>query len=373
MDLQSRFNNRYTLQKELSISGLAKVYQVQDEKSHHLYALKLFPSSSPGFNTELDVYSSLQSSSQFCSIHSSGQSDSGNFLIMTLLKESAEKFIKNSDNYLSTILNLAHQLILRLEILHNSSFVHRKICPSNLMIDSSKNNPNLILIDFSTSKRFRDPVSKLHHKYSEGREFSSCIRFSSVNVHRGIDYSRRDDIESWAYLSIFWLNQKLPWDLEANHDLPKKVLLIKSKIVPEKLCEGLPPDFIQIIKYIKTLRYDEKPDYEYLKMTLNQIKEKISHFDTKSVKTIKVKKSKKYNKKRSKSSYNDSSKFIVKVRKHSSDIKSIDEIRLVSTESTVSEYSSASNQAFKRNHERDSTVKGVMPEFKDRNIILKIN
>ena len=373
MELGSSFKNRYTLQKELSISALTKVYQVQDQKSHHSYALKLFPSSSPAFNTELEVYSSLQSSSQFCSIHNSGQSESGNFLIMTLLKEPARKFIKNSDNYFSAILNLSLQLILRLELLHSSSFVHRRICPSNIMIDSSKANPALFLISFSGSKRFRDPVSKIHHKYIEGREFSSTIRFSSVNVQRGIDYSRRHDIESWVYLIIFWLKQSLPWDLEAKHNLSEKVLSIKSKILPEKLCEGLPPDFIQIIKYVKTLRYEEKPNYEYLKMTLNQIEEKISNFGAKLVKTLKVKKSKKSNKKRSKSAYNDSSNFVLKARKSSSNIKLNDKICLVFTESTESENSLGSNQPIRRNHDRDGTIKGVMPEFKDRNIILKIN
>ena len=368
MEVGSLFNNCYTLRQVLSQNSFTKVFQVHDEKSRQLYALKLFPPSSSAFNSELDVYSSLQPSSQFCRIHSSGQSELGSYLIMTLLKEPVSKFIQNSNNFYSTVVDFSIQLISRLEFLHHSSFVHRKISPNNLMIDFSKRNPTLFLVDFSSSKRFREPVSKIHYKYYEGREFSSILHFCSVNSQRGIDYTRRDDLESWAYLTIFWLKNQLPWDFEAEHDLFEKVLSIKSTISPDKLCEGIQVDFLVIFKYIKSLRFEEQPNYEFIKMSLNQIKKIFSSFDTKLVKSLKVKKPKKNKKKRSGSAFisTSTSTLILQTREKSPNTKSRVKFQsdLIDSENLL-----ACNQVVRRNPQRDGTVKGVMPEFKDRNII----
>lgn len=369
MEVGSLFNDRYSLRQELSQNSFTKVFQVYDEKLRRLYALKLFLPSSSAFNTELDVYRSLQPSSEFCSINSCGQSELGSYLIMTLLKEPVSRFIQNSSNFYSTIVDFSYQLISRLEFLHRSSFVHRKLSPNNLMVDFDKSNPTLFLIDFSASKRFREPVSKIHHKYFEGREFSSILHFCSVNSQRGIDYTRRDDIESWAYLTIFWLKNKLPWDFEAERDLFDKVLSIKSIISPDKLCEDLPADFLNIFKYIKTLRYEEQPNYEFIKMSLNQMKEKFSNFDTTLVKTLKSKKSKKNNKERSGSAFFSASAFVIQQRRKSSNTKSIVKFQMGLTQSTEPDNSFACNQFVRRNRDRDSTVKGVMPEFKDKSII----
>lgn len=33
----------------------------------------------------------------------------------------------------------------------------------------------------------------------------------SINCHNGIEYSKRDDIESLSYLLLFFVEGKLPW------------------------------------------------------------------------------------------------------------------------------------------------------------------
>lgn len=44
-----------------------------------------------------------------------------------------------------------------------------------------------------------------------------------------------------------------------------KIKEIKKSYTPEKLCEGLPPQFKEYISYTRNLHYEQDPDYNYLK------------------------------------------------------------------------------------------------------------
>ena len=39
----------------------------------------------------------------------------------------------------------------------------------------------------------------------------------------------------------------------------------KMKTPPEVLCKGMPSEFVAYFTYVRALRYDEKPDYAYLR------------------------------------------------------------------------------------------------------------
>ena len=41
--------------------------------------------------------------------------------------------------------------------------------------------------------------------------------------------------------------------------------MIKKNIAPEKLCDGLPSEFTEYIKYVTKLKFEEEPDYKYIK------------------------------------------------------------------------------------------------------------
>ena len=96
------------------------------------------------------------------------------------------------------------------------------------------------------------------------------MRYMSINCNKGYEQSRRDDLESLGYMLIFLIKKNLPWmKIEKQNLEPKKKFLkicsIKSSIKPEELCSGLPKEFSQYIEYCQKLRFEQTPNYNYLR------------------------------------------------------------------------------------------------------------
>ena len=95
------------------------------------------------------------------------------------------------------------------------------------MCGKNKKNTNFYIIDFGLAKRFKDNSGK-HFAYRENRNLLGTIRYVSLNMHKGIEYSRRDDMESLGYLWIYLLKGRLPWQGINTEDKQLKYDLIKQ-------------------------------------------------------------------------------------------------------------------------------------------------
>jgi len=123
-------------------------------------------------------------------------------------------------------------------------------------------------IDFGLSKRYKDPKTNQHIPYKENKQLTGTARYVSVNTHKGIEQSRRDDLESLGYVLIYLFKGTLPWQgLKAKTKLEKysKILEKKENTPLDILCKGIPVEFANYLSYCRKLKFDEKPDYNYLK------------------------------------------------------------------------------------------------------------
>lgn len=89
-----------------------------------------------------------------------------------------------------------------------------------------------------------------------------------MNTHLGIEQSRRDDLESLGYVLMYFLRGSLPWQgLKAGNKKQKYEKISEKKVSTsiESLCRGYPTEFASYFHYCRSLRFDDKPDYAYLK------------------------------------------------------------------------------------------------------------
>lgn len=114
------------------------------------------------------------------------------------------------------------------------------------------------LIDFGLSKEFRDPNTHLHVPYNRAHGLTGTATFASIRSHLGWELGRRDDLESLAYVLIYFLRGSLPWQgLRRGRDVVRS-----KRSARHSLCHGLPVEFRDFLDYCYSLAFDGKPDYD---------------------------------------------------------------------------------------------------------------
>ncbi|KAK6126780.1 hypothetical protein DH2020_039469 [Rehmannia glutinosa] len=124
------------------------------------------------------------------------------------------------------------------------------------------------IIDFGLAKKYRDSSTHQHIPYRENKNLTGTARYASMNTHLGIEQSRRDDLESLGFVLMYFLRGSLPWQgLKAGTKKQKYEKISEKKVSTsiEALCRGYPTEFASYFHYCRSLRFEDKPDYAYLK------------------------------------------------------------------------------------------------------------
>ena len=114
-------------------------------------------------------------------------------------------------------------------------------------------------------------VSNISREDSEDPNVNGDFR--SINTYFfDIVASRRDDLESIGYILIYFLQGNLPW-LRVN--LPwlgiGEIEMMKLDTPVDVLCQGHPIEFSMYINYCRGLRFDEDPDYAFLRRMFKEL------------------------------------------------------------------------------------------------------
>ena len=234
---------------------------------------KLKKQNNSQLKNETEILSFLQGGLGIPKLYDYIRTSQYNFMIFELLGINLDELFhlcnKKFNNNL--IISLGLQMIERLEFIHSRHIIHRDIKPENFLIGKGKNDSIIYLCDFGLSKRFRDKKTGSHIPYKNGKQFIGTAVFASIYTHLGIEQSRRDDLESLAYILIYFSKGGLPWTKVKGKNRKEKyskVLSLKININISDLCSDLPEEYSKFLKYVRDLQFEEKPDYDYLKSLL---------------------------------------------------------------------------------------------------------
>ena len=89
-----------------------------------------------------------------------------------------------------------------------------------------------------------------------------------------VEQSRRDDLESLGYVLMYFLRGSLPWQgLKAATKKQKYERILEKKVSTsiEALCKNFPMEFRSFFEHVRSLGFDDRPDYEYLKRLFSEL------------------------------------------------------------------------------------------------------
>ena len=262
----------YEIIKKLGTGAFGTVYKALHNKSGNIVAIKIENKDKHSrLVHEVKIYKALQKNNAlgFPRLYDYIEKPQNNICIMDYLGPSLEDLFEFSNNTFSikTVLMIGIQVLNRIEELHNLGYIHRDIKPDNFLIGTGKKKSRIFLIDFGLSKTYLD-TEQNHIEYRTDRNFTGSFRYSSIRNHKGIEQSRRDDLESIGYMLIFFLKGKLPWQGLRGSTKSKRsenIFNTKNSTSLSELCKGVPREFHLYMKYCRVLRFLQKPDYNLLR------------------------------------------------------------------------------------------------------------
>jgi serine/threonine protein kinase len=245
--------NKYEILEKINEGQFGIILKGKNKRTNEYVAIKIESNNNISINTlkmEAKIYQYLGNLDGFPHLKWYGKIENYSYLVIDLLVCNLVDIInKNGKLELNNVLKIGIQMLERIKQLHDKYLIHRDIKPNNFMIKDKK----IYLIDFGMCKRYK--IDKEHIKMNKLTNLIGTPNFVSLNVHNGIEPSRRDDIESIIYILLYLLFGKLNWENEKSIE---SIILMKEELTNTPL-------FIKkMLYYVRNLKFEEKPNYKYL-------------------------------------------------------------------------------------------------------------
>ena len=183
---------------------------------------------------------------------------------------------------INLVLYYGKEMVTRLQHIHEKGFIHRDVKPDNFLFDlpdiykdKEIDKKNMYLVDFGFCKQYVLPNGN-HIPKILNKQLIGTPNYVSINMHNGIEPSRRDDLESVGYIMInlFYRDE----EIQMKH--MSEIIAFKMNICStdspaqeKKLGFQLVPQIIKdYLNYCKQLKFEQTPNYDYLYSILEGVK-----------------------------------------------------------------------------------------------------
>jgi serine/threonine protein kinase len=246
---------KYLIIDKISEGSFGSVYKGEHFRSKESVAIKIESKSSAYkmLKNEAKIYHYLSKSDGIPQLKTFWSDKDSLYLVMELLGPSLLKTIEYYKAFsLKSVIFYGIQIIERIKMIHNKELIHRDIKPTNFVFKTNK----IYLIDFGLAKKFIS--NGIHCPEKRISKIIGSINYVSLNVHKNIEPSRRDDLESCIYVILTMLFGKLEWFDKTNID---EIIILKKNII---YVSDVPNFLKNALCYIRELTYEETPNYNYL-------------------------------------------------------------------------------------------------------------
>ncbi|KAI6195830.1 hypothetical protein M3Y94_01034900 [Aphelenchoides besseyi] len=277
----------YTVVREVCAGTFGFTYLVKQKEGNY-YHLRTEPMTA---NPDLRTFKFLKfellilrksrdlersATGHFVRLYDSGCTDEFKFMVTQALGETLHDITRKQFRSAfspSTALRVSIQMLRALADLHQVGFVHRFIRPQAFAVGLGAKIRTVYLADCGLPWMYRDPLNQAIRVPRKYVRMMGSLRYISHNVHMNMEQSRRDDLESWVYLSMeFFDLMCLPWkdDQETNTVMHKK-----RKFIDGQYPMSFPSSSLRykvLLDYAVAMKYHERPDYPHMQQVLQEIR-----------------------------------------------------------------------------------------------------
>ncbi len=258
-------NKKYSIVHKIGSGSFGEIYKAQNIRTKEFVAIKI-ESISSNFKllkNESRVYQYLLHCEGIPQIKWYGKDDHNYYMVTELLGESLQDYMQKLGCFsLSLILKIGIKLLGIIQRIHNRGLIHRDIKPDNFLFGNDQFN-SIYLIDFGFCKRYIDGINN----HILQKPLSSMIgsrNYASISSHKYNGLSRRDDLESMAYMLMYFYTGWLPWN---NKTDDFEIMQMKEDIVNS---ERYPVILLDFLQYAQSLEFDENPNYSFISNKFQQ-------------------------------------------------------------------------------------------------------
>jgi serine/threonine protein kinase len=249
-------NNKYILLDKIGEGSFGYIHKGENIRTKENVAIKIEPirAGTKLLKNESIIYQYLGSYQGIPTVKWFGKDNINYYMVLNLLGKSLQE-VKNEKGRLNLKLTLqiGLQILFLLKFIHEKGVVHRDIKPENFLLGLNEKSKQIYIIDFGFCKTFR--VGEKHIECCKTSSLIGSYTYASINSHKCMELSRRDDLESLGYMLIYFLLGDLDWQ---NVDENTSICQFKENILTNR---AVPNILLNFMKYVKGLKFYEEPDY----------------------------------------------------------------------------------------------------------------